>query len=56
MLNINRAVENDHLLRALTELNRKAFGQLYSLFKVVDQESIESDTKPQNEQGGAKPD
>jgi hypothetical protein len=28
MLNINRALENDRLLRTLTGLNRKAFDQL----------------------------
>jgi hypothetical protein len=45
MLNINRALVNDLLLRALTGLNRKAFDELCEVFKVVYQESIESDTK-----------
>jgi hypothetical protein len=55
MLNINRALENDRLLRALTGLNRKAFDQLCEVFEVVYQESIESDTKPrQRARGGGR--
>lgn len=52
MLNINRALKNDRLLRALTGLNRKAFDQLCEVFEVVYQESIESDTKPRKRARG----
>lgn len=52
MLNINRALENDRLRRALTGLNRKAFDQLCEVFEVVYQESIESDTKPRKRARG----
>jgi hypothetical protein len=52
MLNINRAIKNDRLLRALTGLNRQAFDQLCEVFEVVDQESIESDTKPRKRARG----
>ena len=52
MLNINRALENDRLMRALTGLNRKAFDQLCEVFEVVDQESIKSDTKPRKRARG----
>lgn len=52
MLNINRALKNDRLLRALTGLNRKAFDQLCEVFEVVYQKSIESDTKPRKRARG----
>ncbi len=52
MLKINRALENDRLLRALTGLNRKAFDELSEVFEVVYQESIESDTKPRKRARG----
>lgn len=52
MLNINRALENDRLLRALTGLNRKAFDQLCEVFDVVYQESITNDTKPRKRARG----
>ena len=52
MLNINRALENDRLLRALTGLNRKAFDELCEVFDVVYQERIESDTKPRKRARG----
>lgn len=52
MLNINRALENDRLLRALTGLNRKAFDELCEVFEVVYQENIESDTKPRKRARG----
>jgi hypothetical protein len=52
MLNINRALENDRLLRALTGLNRKALDELCEVFEVVYQESIESDTKPRKRARG----
>jgi DDE superfamily endonuclease/Helix-turn-helix of DDE superfamily endonuclease len=52
MLNINRALENDRLQRALTGLNRKAFDKLCEVFEVVYQESIESDTKPRKRARG----
>jgi hypothetical protein len=52
MLNINRALENDRLIRALTGLNRKAFDQLCEIFEVIYQESIASDTKPRKRARG----
>ena len=52
MLNINRALKNDRLLRALTGLNRKAFEQLREVFEVVYQESIERETKPRKRARG----
>ncbi len=52
MLNINRALKNDRLLRALTGVNRKAFDQLCEIFEVVYQESIKSDTKPRKRARG----
>jgi hypothetical protein len=52
MLNINRALENDRLLRALTGLNRKAVDELCEVFEVVYQESIESESKPRKRARG----
>ena len=52
MLNINRALENDRLLRALTGLNRKAFDQLCEVFEGVYEESSASDTKPRKRARG----
>ena len=58
MFNINRALENDRLLRALTGLNRKAFERLCEVFEVVYEEILESDTKPRKRARGGvgKPD
>lgn len=52
MLNINRALKNDRLLRALTGLNRKAFDQLCEVFEGIYEESIASDTKPRKRARG----
>ena len=52
MFNINRALENDRLLRALTGLNRKAFERLCEVFEVVYEEILESDTKPRKRARG----
>lgn len=45
MLNIQRALENDRLLRALTGLNRQAFDELCEVFGTVYQEAVQSDFK-----------
>ncbi|NJP09627.1 MAG: transposase [Leptolyngbyaceae cyanobacterium RU_5_1] len=52
MLNIQRALENDRLLRALTGLNRKAFDALCEVFSRVYQESLENDPKPRKRARG----
>lgn len=52
MLNINRALENERLLRALTGLNRKAFDKLCEVFEVVYQEQLERDAKPRKRAKG----
>lgn len=52
MLNINRALENDRLLRALSGLNRKAFDELCKVFGTVYQESLENDPKPRKRARG----
>ncbi len=53
MLNIDRALENERLLRALTGLNRKAFAKLCAVLEVVYQEQFERDPKPrQRAKGG----
>lgn len=52
MFNINRALENDRLLRALTGLNRKAFERLCEVFEVAYEEILESDTKPRKRARG----
>ena len=55
MLNINRALENDRLLRALTGLNRKAFDELCEVFDAVYQETLQSDPLPrQRARGGGR--
>lgn len=55
MLNIQRALENDRLLRALTGLNRKAFDALCEVFGRVYQERLENDPKPrQRARGGGR--
>ncbi|MDZ4877458.1 MAG: hypothetical protein CLLPBCKN_006893 [Chroococcidiopsis cubana SAG 39.79] len=55
MLNINRALENDRLLRALTGLNRKALNELCKVFSAVYQEWVESESKPrQRARGGGR--
>lgn len=52
MLNINRALENDRFLRALTGLNRKAFDELCEVFETVYQEQLERDPKPRKRARG----
>lgn len=55
MLNLDRALGNDRLLRALTGLNRKAFDELCEVFSAVYQETLESDPKPrQRARGGGR--
>lgn len=55
MLNIQRALENDRLLRALTGLNRKAFDELCDVFGAVYQETLECESKPrQRARGGGR--
>lgn len=45
MLNIDRVLENDRLLRSVTGLNRKAFEQLCAAFETAYQEAVERETK-----------
>lgn len=52
MLNIQRALENDRLLRALTGLNQKAFNELCEVFGAVYQETLEQDLKPRKRARG----
>jgi DDE superfamily endonuclease/Helix-turn-helix of DDE superfamily endonuclease len=52
MLNIDGALENDRLLRALTGLNRKAFDELCEIFGAVYQETLQSDSKPRKRARG----
>jgi DDE superfamily endonuclease/Helix-turn-helix of DDE superfamily endonuclease len=52
MLNIDRALENDRLLRAVTGLNRKAFEELCEVFAAVYQETLQSDPKPRKRARG----
>ena len=47
MLDINRVLKEDRLLRALTGLNRKAFDELSQGFEIVlNQEAIAKKQKP----------
>jgi len=52
MLNIDRALENERLLRALTGLNRNAFDKLCEVFEVVYQEQLERDPNPRKRAKG----
>lgn len=55
MLHIERALEHDRLLRAVTGLNRKAFDQLCEVFEAAYQEALERETKPrQRARGGGR--
>lgn len=55
MLNLQRALENDRLLRALTGLNRKAFDELCEVFGAAYQARLEQDRKPrQRRRGGGR--
>ena len=53
MLNIQRALENDRLLRALTGLNRKEFDTLCESFDATYQECLAHDPKPRKQARGA---
>jgi hypothetical protein len=44
MLNIDRALKNERLLRAVTGLNRKAFNELSKVFNVLYEEEMEKNT------------
>lgn len=52
MLNIQRALESDRLLRALTGLNRKAFDELCEAFGTVYQATLEEGPKPRKRSRG----
>jgi len=52
MLNLDRALNNDRLLRALTGLNRKAFDELCTVFESVYQAELERDTRPRKRARG----
>jgi hypothetical protein len=52
MLNIERALEHDRLLRSLTGLNRQAFDQLSAVFEAAYQEALERETKPRKRARG----
>jgi hypothetical protein len=55
MLNIDRALKNERLLRALTGMNRQAFDELCCVFNDVYQEAILSDVRPrQRARGGGR--
>lgn len=58
MLNINRVLKEDRLLRAFTGLNRKAFDELSQGFEnVINQEAIAKSQQPRKRSvgGGRKP-
>ena len=52
MLNFDRALKNDRLLRALTGLNRKAFDELCEVFGTAYQEMLQQDPKPRKRARG----
>ena len=55
MLNIQRAINNDRLLRACTGLNRKAFDQLCHDFDAAYEAHLAADTRPrQRARGGGR--
>ena len=55
MLNIDRALANDRLLRSLTGLNRKAFEELCEVFAVAYQEWVEENsTAHKRARGGGR--
>lgn len=55
MLKIERALEHDRLLRAVTGLHRQAFDQLCEVFEAAYQEALERETKPrQRARGGGR--
>ena len=54
MLNIERALKQDRLLRALTGLNRKAFDNLLSTFNAVYEQSLLQQPRQRAMGGGRK--
>jgi DDE superfamily endonuclease/Helix-turn-helix of DDE superfamily endonuclease len=55
VLNIDRALNNDRLLRAMTGLNRKAFHELCQVFGEVYQEKLQVTAQPRKRaQGGGR--
>lgn len=55
MLNIDRVLDNDRLLRAFTGLNRKAFDELCKDFAASYEADLEADPKPrQRARGGGR--
>jgi len=52
MLNIDRALENDRLLRALTGLNRQAFDPLCEVFEATYQEQLACEARPRKRARG----
>ncbi len=52
MLNVERALNNDRLLRAMTGLNRKAFNELCQVFGEVYQERLQATAQPRKRARG----
>ncbi len=52
MLNVERALSDDRLLRALTGLNRKAFEHLCKAFEATYQAELEADLRPRRRARG----
>lgn len=54
MLEIERVIRQDRLLRALTGLNKKAFESLLSTFEQQDRQSLQSESRKRAVGGGRK--
>lgn len=55
MLNVDRALNNDRLLRAMTGLNRKAFNELCQVFGEAYQQRLQVTAQPRKRaQGGGR--
>lgn len=55
MLDLERALRNERVLRALTGLNRKGFEQICEVFEEVYQADLAKDTKPRRRvRGGGR--
>ena len=52
MLNIPRALHNDRIIRALTELNRQAFDGLCGVFGTVYEELLQANSVPRERARG----
>jgi DDE superfamily endonuclease/Helix-turn-helix of DDE superfamily endonuclease len=52
MLNVDRALNNDRLLRAMTGLNRKAFNELCQVFGEVYEERLQAPVQPRKRAKG----